>query len=90
MGLGELANAPEEAGRLDEDPGRALDQRLDDHRGDLAPVEVEQTLEPARVAGVDAVRLEEQRAEGAVEGVDAADRDRADRVAVIGVGEADE
>ena len=37
-----------------------------------------------------AVRLEQQRAEGRVEELHAADRDRADRVAVVGVLEADE
>ena len=81
--LGELANTPQKAGRLDTDARCALDERLDDHRGDLVAVEVEEALEPARVAGVDAVGLEEQRAEGAVEGVDAANRHRADRVAVV-------
>ena len=42
------------------------------------------------VAGRRPVGLEQQRAEGRVEEVDAADRDRADRVAVVGVLEADE
>ena len=86
----ELAHRAQEAGRLDPDPGRALDERLDDHRADLAPVQLEHALEPADVAGVDLARLEQQRPVGAVEEVDAADRDRADRVAVVGAGEGDE
>ena len=44
----------------------------------------------ARVAGLDRVGLEQQRPVGGVEEVDAADRDRPDRVAVVGVAEVDE
>ena len=42
------------------------------------------------VAGLGGVGLEQQRPVGGVEEVDAADRDRADRVAVVGLAEADE
>ena len=80
----------QEAGRLHADPGGALDQRLDDHRRDLARVQLEHPLELPRVAGRDAVGLEQQRPVGAVEEVDAADRDRAQRVAVVGALEGDE
>ena len=87
----ELADPAQEAGRLDEDPGGPLDQRLDDHRGDLAPVQLEQALRAGRASpGSTWWVVEQQRAVGAVEEVDAADRDRADRVAVVGVGEGDE
>ena len=46
---------------------------------------VEQPLQRSRVAGLDAVASEQQRPVGAVEEVDAADRDRAEGVAVVGV-----
>ena len=88
MLLGQLPRAAQESRRLDPDPGGALDQRLDDHRGDLTGVQVEDPLELALVPGVDPVGLEQQRPEGAVEQVDPADRDRADRVAVVRLAEA--
>ena len=75
---------------MDEHPGGALDQRLDDHRGDLLFVDGEDAGEVAGVARLGGVALEEQRPVGGVEEVDAADRDRADRVAVVGVAEVDE
>ena len=89
--VAELADRAQVAGRLDQDPGRALDQRLDDHRRDLVAVGGEQrarasAASPAR----DGVGLEQQRPVGGVEEVDAADRDRADRVAVVGLAELDE
>ena len=87
---GQLPHPAQEPGRLHPDPGRPLDQRLDDHRRDLARVQVEHPLELALVPRVDPVGLEQQRPEGAVEEVDAADRDGAERVAVVAVGEADE
>ena len=75
---------------MDEHPGGALDQRLDDHRGDLLLVDREDPRQVGGVAGLGRVRLEEQRPVGGVEEVDAADRDRADRVAVVGVAQVDE
>ena len=88
MAVAELAHRAQVAGRLDEDPGRALDQRLDDHRRDLLAVGGEDALEVGGVAGLGRVGLEQQRPVGGVEEVDAADRDGADRVAVVGVAEA--
>ena len=75
---------------MDQDPGGALDQRLDDHRRDLLAVGGEDALEVGGVAGLGGVGLEEQRPVGGVEEVDAADRDRADRVAVVGLAQVDE
>ena len=90
MAVAELADRAQVAGRLDEDPGRALDQRLDDHRRDFLAVGGEDALEVGGVAGLGGVGLEQQRPVGGVEEVDAADRDGADRVAVVGLAEADE
>ncbi len=75
---------------MGEHPGGALDQRLDDHGGDLLFVDREHPLEVGGVAGLGGMGREEQRAVGGVEEVDAADRDRADRVAVVGVAQVDE
>ena len=77
-------------GRLHEDPGGALDERLDDHRRDPVAVLVEHALELAGVVGGDRVALEEERLERGVERVDAADRHGPDRVAVVGVAKRDE
>ena len=85
MGVAELADAAKEARRLDFDPRRALDERFDDDGGDLAVVEVEDALELRGVARRDVMRVEEKRAVALVEELDAADRDGADRVAVVGV-----
>ena len=50
----------------------------------------EDALEVGGVARLGRVGVEQQRAVGGVEEVDAADRDRADRVAVVGVAQVDE
>ena len=50
----------------------------------------EHPLEVGGVARLGRVGLEQQRPVGGVEEVDAADRDRADRVAVVGVAQVDE
>jgi hypothetical protein len=83
--VAELACLAQEAGRVDEHPGGALDERLDDQRRDLFLVAGEHPLQVGGVAGLDRVSGEEQRPVGRVEEVDAADRDRADRVAVVGL-----
>ena len=85
-----LAHRAQIAGRLDAHPRRALDERLDDHGGDLLAVAVEGPLELGGVAGRHVVGAEEERLVGGVEEVDAADRGRAERVAVVGVAQADE
>ena len=88
--VAQLAHRPQVALRVHEHPGRALDERLDDHRGDPLAVRLEQPPHVGRVAGLGVVGLEQQPPERGVEQVDAADRHRADRVAVVGVAQADE
>ena len=70
--------------------GRALHQRLHDHGRDALAVRLQQPPHAGGVARLGLVGGEEQRAEALVEEVDAADGDRADRVAVVGVAQADE
>ena len=89
MVVAELANAAQEAGRLQPDPRRSLDERLDDYGGDLPVMEVEDALELRGVAWSDVMCVEEERAVALVEEVDPADRHRPDRVAVVRVAEAD-
>ena len=89
VAVAELANAAQETGRLHADPRRSLDERLDDDCGDLPVVEVEDALELRGVAGCDVVGVEEERAVALVEEIDPADRHRSDRVAVVGVAQAD-
>ncbi len=75
---------------LHQHAGGSLDQRLDDHGGETVGMLGEQ---PAQVIGVAGARLpgvEEQRVVDRMEQVDAAHRDRSERVAVICVLEADE
>ncbi len=54
--VAQLAHPPQVTGRLHQHPGRALHERLDDHRRDLAAVLGQQRLEllwsPARAASV--------------------------------------
>ena len=88
MAVAELAHRAQVAGRVDEHAGGALDQRLDDDRRDLLAVGGEHALEVGGVAGLGGVGLEQQRPVGGVEEVDPADRDRAERVAVVGVAQA--
>ena len=89
MVVAELANAAQEARRLHPDPRRSLDERLDDDCGDLSVVEVEDALELRGVARRDVMGVEQKRPVALVEKVDPADRHRPDRVAVVGVAQAD-
>ena len=84
----------EEARRVHEHAGGALDQRLDDERGDLVGASLELVRDPrergaAVGAGGRRDRNRSARAAGRtrVEQIDAADADRAERVAVIGLGQ---
>ena len=88
--VAQLARSAQVARGVDQHPGCALDQRLDDHRGDLLLVGGEDPLQVGGVAGLGRVGLEEQRPVGGVEEVDAPDGDRADRVAVVGIAQVDE
>ena len=88
VAVAKLAHPAQVPGRLDPDPGGALHERLDDHRRDLLGVEVEHALELVGVAGLDVVSLEQEGGVGGVEEVDPADRDGAQRVAVVGVAQA--
>ncbi len=88
--VAQFAHHPQVAGRVGDHPGRALNQWLDDHRGDLISSGREDARHVGGVARLGLVGLEQQRPVGRVEEVDATDRDRADRVAVVGVAEADE
>jgi hypothetical protein len=88
--VAQLARLAQVARRVDEHAGGALDERLDDQRRDLLFVAGEDPLQVGRVARLRRVGLEEQRTVGRVEEVDAADRDRADRVAVVGLAQVDE
>ena len=90
MALRQLAHPAQVPRGVHPDPGRALHQRLHDHRRDLLGVGVEHALELGGVSGLDAVRLEQEGRVGGVEEVDAADGDRPQGVAVIGVSQADE
>src|SRR6187402_686861 len=79
---------------MDEHPGGTLDQRFEHESCDLVGSPVELFLEPRkrRVSigprrGRNRDALHEERPEDAMEHVDAADTDRTERVAVIGVGE---
>ena len=71
--VAQLAHPAQEAGRLNADSRRALDQRLDDHRGDLLAVQLEQALERRRIPGRRAVGAEQQRLVDAVKELDSAD-----------------
>ena len=90
MGVAQAPHGAQVARRLQQHPGGALHQRLDHDRGDLVRVLREHLVERGHVARGHAVRVEQQRPVHRVEEVDAADRDRADRVAVVGVLEAHE
>lgn len=90
VGVAELANPPQVAGRLHENAAGPLHERLDDDRGDLLAVLVEHRPECGGVAGGDAVLVEEERLVGAVEEIDAAQRHSPDRVPVVALGETDE
>jgi hypothetical protein len=88
--VAQLAHRSQVAPRVHEDAGGPLHQGLDDDSRHAARVRFQ---EPAHVRGIARLRLpgvEEQRAERRVEEVDAAHRDRADGVAVVGVAQADE
>ncbi len=75
---GRSARAPRKGTRgMDQDPGRAQQQRLEDHRRDLLLVTGEDPLQIGGIARLRRMRLEEQRPVGRVEEVDAADRARA-------------
>ena len=87
--VAELPDPAQVARRQHPDPRRSLDERLDDHRRDLAVVEVEHALELGGVTGGDVVRVEEQRPVRGVEEVDPADRDGPHGVPVVGVAQAD-
>ena len=84
------AHRPQVARRLEEHARRTLHQRLHHDRGDLVLVLCQHLLQRGRVAGGHAVRIEQQRPVHRVEQVDPADRDRTNRVAVVGVLEAHE
>jgi hypothetical protein len=71
-------------------PGRALDERLDHDGGDALAMRLQQPPHAGGVTGLGGMGLEQQLAERRVEEVDPADRHRADRVAVVGVAQADE
>ena len=86
----ELARGAQEAGRLQQHAGGALHQRLDDERGELVRRARRACCSSASIVGAHAQHVEEQRMEDLVEEIDAADADRADGVAVIGVGEREE
>jgi hypothetical protein len=86
----QLAHRPQVARRVHDHPGRALHERLHDDRGDPVAVLFEDARHVGRVAGLGHVRVEQQRAKERVEEVDAADRHRAQRVAVVAHAQADE
>ena len=88
--VAQLAQRAQVAVRVHDHPRRALHQRLDDDRRDALAVRLEQPAHVGGVARLGVVGLEQQLAERRVEEVDPADRDRADRVAVVGVAQADE
>jgi hypothetical protein len=50
--------------RLHADPGGALNERLDDHGGDLAGAVLQQGGEPVDVARIDLAGVEEERPVG--------------------------
>ena len=90
---GRTARAPRAGSpsRVHEHARGALHQRLDDHRRDLALVLRERARSMSR--GVARLGLSVSNSSGRysrVEQVDPADRHRADRVAVVGVAQADE
>ena len=90
MAVAEPADRAQIAGRMGQHPGRALHERLEHDRGHLLLAQGEQAGNVVDVAGLGAVRLEEERLEGPVEERHPTDRDRADRVPVVALLEADE
>ncbi len=88
--VAQLAHGAQVAVGVREDARGALHERLDDDRRDVPGVLAQQRRHVLAVAGLGLPGLEQQRAEVRVEEVDAADRDRADRVAVVAVAQADE
>ncbi len=75
---------------MSEHSRRPLDERLEDHRRDLLLVHGEQAGDVVDVTRLRPMGIEEQRPEGGVEERHPTDRDRADRVSVVGLLEADE
>ena len=67
-----------------------MHERLDDHRGDRVLVLRERVLQGSGVTGRHSERVEQRGSVERVEEIDAADGDRADGVAVVGVLEGDE
>ena len=88
--VAQFADSAQVAVRLHEHAGGALHERLDDHRGDRLAVFGEQALEVLGVARAGGDGVEQQRPVDGVEQVDAADRHRPERVAVVRVLQADE
>ena len=89
--VAQLAHGAQVAVGVHVDAGRALDERLDDDR--RAALGVLGRAARACASASPGSRLpgvEEQRAVERVEELDAADRDRAERVAVVAVAQADE
>ena len=85
VAVAQLAHAAQVALRVHEHPGGALHERLHDHRRHLARVVARAARSmAARSPGSALSGVEQQRAVERVEQVDPADRDRADRVAVVG------
>jgi hypothetical protein len=90
VAIAEPPHRPQIARRVRDHARRPLDEGLHHHRGDLLLAHRELPGDVVGVPRLDPVRFEEQRLEGGVEERHAADRDRADRVAVVGALEADE
>ncbi len=90
VAVAELAHRPQVALGVDEDPGGALHERLDDHGGELVAVLHHQALHVRDVARLSLPRVEQQRPVERVEQVDPADGHGADGVAVVAVLQADE
>ena len=88
--VAQLAHGAQVAVGVHVDARRALHQRLDDDRRAALGVLGQQRAQRVGVAGRRLPGVEQQRAVERVEELDAADRDRAERVAVVAVAQADE
>ena len=88
--VAETPNRAEIPGRVGEHPCRSLDERLEHDRGDLLLAHREQPGDVVDVAGLGAVGVEEERAEGGVEEGHSPDGDGPDGVPVVCVLQADE
>jgi hypothetical protein len=90
VGVTELSHPPQVSVGLYQHPRRPLHEWLDDHRGRTRPVVLEELLQVNRIAGARSEGVEKEGAIQRVELLDPTHGDGAQRVAVVGVLEADE